>query len=124
MDKISLKTALNMRIHEHIDNTHHNPKVLKEMIDEYIRTPIGGETIPNIKSSAMVIDNNTECLKVTINGVHTNEPALIELTKLYKLEEIGMEYDYNSVLHDLTVFLYQLDYRIPDWVNFNHNRAN
>jgi hypothetical protein len=121
VDGSPLKKALEMRIKRAASNVKHTAADIKSIVDDYLTSE--KDDIPNIKSSAMVI-HNTNCLMIKLNAISTNEINLCDLTRLYNMEGIGMEYEFLPKLGALTLYLYPLEYRIPNWVNFNQSRYN
>lgn len=117
-----LKKALEWRIKRAASNVEHTAENIKTVVDDYLlneKTDIGN----NIKSSATV-NHNTICLTIKLNGIHTNEVNLCELTRLYNMEGIGLEYEFLPKLGSLTLDLYPLDCRVLNQGNISHNRIN
>jgi hypothetical protein len=123
VDGSPLKQALERRIQRAASNVRHTAADIKGIVDDYLLN--NTEDIPSITSSAIVI-HNTNCLKINLSKISTNEINMCNLVRLYNLEGIGMEYEFIPKLGNLTLYLYPLEYRIPNWVNFNHpsNRGN
>ncbi len=117
-----LKKALEQRIQRTANNVTDTATVIKDIVDNFLleKDDMG---IPNVESSTVVV-HNTSCLKIKLTAISTNEVNLCNLVKLYNLENIGMEYEYIPKLGNLTLYLYPLEYRVPNQGNVNYNRIN
>ena len=117
-NNLTLKDVLERKIRDVSGKVKHTATDIKEIVDTFLMDKPVDDSV-SIKYSAIVI-HNTNCLELKISGIGTNEINMTDLVKMYNKESIGVEYEYLPQVGSLTLYMYPIEYRIPEWVNFGH----